>query len=143
MNKLNKNLFLLIGIILASPVISLSQNVNSGIQNRSYMHREVPDDKFVSDSPDLKQTSPAYKYESSIFFTTQVNVDENGDNILYDAANEPSIAIDPTNPSRMVIGWRQFDDVGNNFRQAGYGYTSDGGQTWTFPGNDQSWCFPL
>jgi len=134
MKKLNKNLFLLIGIILASPIILLSQNVNSGIQNRSYMHREVPDDKFVSDSPNPQQTSPAYKYESSIFFTTQVNVDENGDNILYDAANEPSIAIDPTNPDRMVIGWRQFDDVGNNFRQAGYGYTSDGGQTWTFPG---------
>lgn len=63
----------------------------------------------------------------------QVNVDSNGQNILGDAANEPSLAIDPANPDRMAIGWRQFDNVNSNFRQAGYGYTIDGGQTWTFP----------
>ena len=34
----------------------------------------------------------------------------------------------------MVIGWRQFNTVTNNFRQNGYGYTTDGGQSWTFPG---------
>jgi hypothetical protein len=34
----------------------------------------------------------------------------------------------------MVIGWRQFDTVASNFRQAGHAYTTDGGQTWTFPG---------
>ena len=34
----------------------------------------------------------------------------------------------------MVIGWRQFDSVSSNFRQSGYGYTSNGGTTWTFPG---------
>ena len=51
-----------------------------------------------------------------------------------DAANECAIAVDPTNPSRMAIGWRQFDDVTSNFRQAGYGYTTDGGLIWTFPG---------
>ena len=34
----------------------------------------------------------------------------------------------------MVVGWRQFDSVSSNFRQAGYGYTGDGGSTWTFPG---------
>ena len=34
----------------------------------------------------------------------------------------------------MVIGWRQFDTVTSNFRQAGWGYTFDGGQSWTFPG---------
>jgi hypothetical protein len=66
---------------------------------------------------------------------TQVNVNENGENIVGDAANEPSIAIDPLNPNRMVIGWRQFDDVNSDFRQAGYGYTTDGGLTWTFPGS--------
>jgi hypothetical protein len=65
---------------------------------------------------------------------TQVNVDVLGDNIVGDAANEPSIAVDPVNPQRMAIGWRQFDTIQSNFRQAGYGYTTDGGQTWTFPG---------
>jgi hypothetical protein len=63
-----------------------------------------------------------------------VNVDENGQNILADAANEPSIAFDPNDLNRMAIGWRQFDQISNNFRQAGFGYTTDGGQTWTFPG---------
>ncbi len=65
---------------------------------------------------------------------TQVNVSPDGQNILGDAANEPSIAIDPTNPNNMVMGWRQFSTVSSNFRQAGYGYTTDGGQKWWFPG---------
>src|ERR1700730_16764385 len=68
------------------------------------------------------------------FTSHQVNVDANGMNITGDAANEPSITVDPTNGSRMVIGWRQFDSVTSNFRQGGYGYTSNGGTTWTFPG---------
>jgi hypothetical protein len=79
-------------------------------------------------------TSPGYRLDGSLFFTVQVNVDENGNNIEGDAANEPSMAIDPVNPDRMVIGWRQFDNVNSNFRQAGYGYTIDGGESWTFPG---------
>ena len=33
-----------------------------------------------------------------------------------------------------MIGWRQFDTTDSNFRQAGYGYSLDGGLTWTFPG---------
>ena len=64
----------------------------------------------------------------------QVNVDSAGNNILGDAANEPSIAIDPTDPTKMVIGWRQFDTVAADFRQAGWGHSHDAGQTWTFPG---------
>ncbi len=68
------------------------------------------------------------------FNAVQVNVDAFGANILGDAANEPSIAIDPTNPMRMAIGWRQFDTTASNFRQAGIGYSTDGGASWTFPG---------
>jgi hypothetical protein len=68
------------------------------------------------------------------FVSYQVNVDASGNNIIGDAANECAISVDPTNTSRMAIGWRQFDDVTSNFRQAGYGYTTDGGLTWTFPG---------
>jgi hypothetical protein len=63
-----------------------------------------------------------------------VNVDADGNNIVGDAANEPSMAIDPTNPSNIVIGWRQLDTVASNFRQAGVAYSHDGGLTWTFPG---------
>ena len=68
------------------------------------------------------------------FTSFQVNVDANGNNILGDAANESSIAVDPTNGNKMTIGWRQFDSVLSNFRQGGWGYTTDGGTTWTFPG---------
>jgi len=68
------------------------------------------------------------------FVSYQVNVDANGNNIVGDAANEPSITVDPTNSSRMAIGWRQFNTVSSNFRQGGWGYTTDGGVHWTFPG---------
>ncbi|MBI5863348.1 MAG: exo-alpha-sialidase [Planctomycetes bacterium] len=64
----------------------------------------------------------------------QVNTNSNGNNILGDAANEPSIGIDPTRPWRIAVGWRQFDNVASNFRQAGWAYSRDSGRTWTFPG---------
>jgi hypothetical protein len=67
------------------------------------------------------------------FTSYQVNVDADGHNIVGDAANEPSIAVDPNNPGRMAIGWRQFSDVTSDFREAGWAYTTDGGLTWTFP----------
>jgi hypothetical protein len=74
------------------------------------------------------------RFSRDSFFAVQVNVDDFGQNIVGDAANEPSIAVDWTDPSKMVIGWRQFDTISSNFRQAGWGYTTDGGQSWTFPG---------
>src|SRR5262249_23028126 len=68
-------------------------------------------------------------------------VDANGNNILGDAANEPSIAVDPTDSNKMAIGWRQFDTINSDFRQAGWGYTIDGGIHWTFPGVLQTGLF--
>jgi hypothetical protein len=68
------------------------------------------------------------------YVSIQVNVDALGHNIVGDSANEPSIAVNPANRMNMVIGWRQFDTVTSNFRQAGWAYTTNGGQTWTFPG---------
>jgi hypothetical protein len=72
--------------------------------------------------------------EHGRFASYQVNVDANGQNITADAANEPSISVDPTDRNKMVIGWRQFDSVSSNFRQAGWGFTANGGVSWTFPG---------
>jgi hypothetical protein len=60
----------------------------------------------------------------------QVNVDATEHNITGDAANEPNICIDPTNPNRMAIGWRQFASVNSSARLAGYAYTTNGGVTW-------------
>jgi hypothetical protein len=125
-----KHLFfsLIFGFFLL-PLILIGQTTN-----KTLMHHEVIDDPYIPGTNDNTVTSPAYKFKSSVFYTTQVNINADGENIIGDAGNEPSIAVDPVNPNRMAIGWRQFDNVNNNFRQAGYGYTTDGGETWTFPG---------
>lgn len=80
-------------------------------------------------------SSPRMISQFGGFTSYQVNVGPTGMNITGDAANECSITIDPTNPTRMAIGWRQFDTVSNNFRKGGFAYTTDGGVTWTFPGS--------
>src|SRR5215471_11467578 len=84
--------------------------------------------------PQKMETSPRMISQFGVFTSFQVNVDANGQNILGDAANECSISVDPTNGTKMTIAWRQFNDVNSNFRQAGWGFTTDGGTTWTFPG---------
>src|ERR1041384_4357343 len=66
------------------------------------------------------------------FTSYQVNVDSNGQNITGDAANEPSIAVDPNDRTKMVIGWRQFDSVSSNFRQAGWAFSDKAGGSWVF-----------
>ncbi len=97
-------------------------------------HQEVPRDKLLP--PPVQSGAPgiAATYTRNGYVSVQVNVDATGLNITGDAANEPSIAVDPTDPTRIAIGWRQFDNVLSDFRQAGVGYTTDGGLTWTFPG---------
>src|SRR6266566_231364 len=80
------------------------------------------------------ESSPRMISPYGVFLSYQVNVDANGNNIVGDAANEPSISVDPTNHSHMTIGWRQFNTYTSNFRQGGWGYTTDGGIHWTFPG---------
>ena len=97
-------------------------------------HLEVPRDPYIPVLREGRATTPAVRWTRDGYVSVQVNVDAHGDNIVGDAANEPSIAVDPTDRGRMVIGWRQFDSVTSDFRQAGYGYTADGGQSWTFPG---------
>ena len=79
-------------------------------------------------------TSPRMISPHGTFTSYQVNVDSDGNNIVGDAANEPSISQDPNNPHRMAIGWRQFDTWQSNFRQGGYGFRTDAGLNWTFPG---------
>lgn len=105
----------------------------------------APDEAGLKKAPLEKyEDEPAYIYRIETgprlivpfgsFVSYQVNVDANGNNIVGDAANECSIAVDPTNPQKMVIGWRQFNSVTSNFRQGGWGYSTDAGTTWHFPG---------
>jgi BNR/Asp-box repeat len=84
--------------------------------------------------PRKMETSPRMISQFGAFTSYQVNVDANGQNIIGDAANECSISVDPTDGNKMTIAWRQFNDVTSNFRQGGWGYTTDGGINWTFPG---------
>jgi len=106
---------------------------------------QTPTSKLDPNEPLEKYDNPPafiYRLESGPrmispyggFISYQVNVDNSGNNIIGDAANEPSITVDPTDGNKMTIGWRQFNSVASNFRQGGWGYTTDGGIHWTFPG---------
>lgn len=97
---------------------------------------EAMDDAYLPPAGDADGplTEPPAAVTLGPFVSVQVNTDAQGNNILNDAANEPSIAISPVDPHRIVIGWRQFDNISSNFRQAGRAYSLDGGVTWTNPG---------
>jgi hypothetical protein len=123
------NFFICLALLSVLPITS----------GQTAPHRSLPTEPLEKyDDPPAYifrlETSPRMISQYDIFTSYQVNVDANGHNILGDAANEPSIAVDPTNPSKMTIGWRQFNSVQSNFRQGGWGYTTDAGTTWTFPG---------
>ncbi len=104
------------------------------------LRQETPDDPYLPGTGG-SATVAGGGVVFGDFVSIQVNVNALGNNIVNDAANESSIAIDPTAPNRMVIGWRQFDNVASNFRQAGWGWSHDGGRTWTFPGVIQPGLF--
>ena len=90
---------------------------------------EAPNDP--PGEPATHVQAPAAVRTRGSFVSTQVNVTFFGGDVMGDAANEPSIAIDPTNPDIMVIGWRQFDTIASNFREAGWSHSTDRGLTWS------------
>lgn len=102
----------------------------SATPSEEYMEKELG-----SVDPPMPQAFPtfsnAHRQFNGPFVIRQVNVNSSGLNIVNDAANEPSITVNPANPNQIVIGWRQFDNKTSNFRQAGYGFSADGGVTWT------------
>ncbi|MHB8521333.1 MAG: sialidase family protein [Limisphaerales bacterium] len=128
--------------MIASPVIKVMRNGLmvlgwSGWVLSAWCQTAAP--SLAATSPDgslpprrrpLSSQQPSTVYATSY----QVNVDALGQNIVGDAASEPSLCVDPTNPNRIAIGWRQFDSVTNDFRQAGWAYSTNGGLSWTFPG---------
>ncbi len=74
------------------------------------------------------------QFEYGSYLSVQMNVDADGQNMIGDAAHEPTIAFDPNNPDKLVAGWKQFNSVLSGNRQAGWAYTDDGGKSWHFPG---------
>ncbi len=109
-------------------------NATDDQQMRALSQREVPKDRPGTPARPVPGALPTAPVVFNSFTSIQANVDGVGANIPGDAANEPSIAVDPNHPNRMAIGWRQFDTVASDFRQAGWAYSRDGGRTWTFPG---------
>ncbi|HEY4282114.1 MAG TPA: FG-GAP-like repeat-containing protein [Chthoniobacterales bacterium] len=125
-------LFILIGTIICSISPVLGQAIpRKPLSEGPLEEREDPPASIVPRQP---KVTPKRVSAFGGFTSYQVNVDFNHNNVIGDAANEPSICVDPNNPNRMAIGWRQFDNVSSNFRQAGWAFTSNGGVTWTFPG---------
>jgi hypothetical protein len=140
MMKIKLIFLLLTAVAMMAPGVQCQQGRLTPAQIKQ-MHHEVPDDAYLPNAFGNGRTTPGYRYslmksgsQQSSIMTVQVNVNADGRNIAGDAANEPSIAVNPWHPEVMTIGWRQFDNVSSNFRQAGWGYTTDGGHSWTFPG---------
>lgn len=71
------------------------------------------------------------------FVSRQISADSNGNNVIGDEANTPSIAIDPHNPNRIVIGWRDIfagePETCSTpcLRRNAFAYSNDGGNTWS------------
>ena len=100
----------------------------------SRTHLEHWDGRSPYPRVEAPSRTPGARHTLASFTGIQVNVDGSGQNVVDDAANEPSIAVDPLQPNRIAIGWRQFNSIFSNFRQGGYAYSNDGGRTWTSPG---------
>ena len=119
-----------LGAVLSAPVMAADE-----VRDAPGPHEKTGNPYLAPSVPLVVRIPPVVlTARNNPYAPVQVNVDGGGYNIPNDAANEPSIAVDPLAPNRMVIGWRQFDNINSNFRQAGWAYSHDGGRTWTFPG---------
>ena len=78
--RINRNTVLLI-VLLCTSLGSIAQQE---------LMPEVPDDPQIFVDRASMQRGASWSQRGSDLMTTQVNVDENGDNILGDAGNEPS-----------------------------------------------------
>jgi len=125
----------LLATVLLLPLALASASAQTLAPIRKQPFNEPLEKYNMPPAPSRKiETSPRMISQFGVFTSFQANVDASGNNILGDAANEPSISVDPTDGNKMVIAWRQFNSINSDFRQAGWGYTTDGGTHWTFPG---------
>ena len=73
------------------------------------------------------------QFSFGAYTSVQINVNAAGQNITGDAANEPSIAVNPINPNNIVITWKQFNSVLSSDRETGWSFTKNGGTNWKQP----------
>jgi hypothetical protein len=90
-------LIVVLTIVLMTPSYAAGQTEKQRAKQES--HREVPNDPYVESPRDAMGTSPSYRFLAPGIVTTQVNVNGSGQNIVGDAANEPSIALNPLDPN--------------------------------------------
>ncbi len=124
---------LLVGAF-TGPLVDAAAPADSTIDDvAEFLHHEAPDMAPWRGSDGRFRSAPLPATALSVgnFQSIQVNIDADGFNIVGDAANEPSLAIDPTNASLLAVGWRQFDAIASNFRQAGVAVSADAGLSWT------------
>jgi len=125
-----------LALFIPIALFAIATAQDSGSQRFRAPLLERPGDAYMPPPP------PSFNFFASggsgswfgTYHSMQVNVDSNGQNIMGDAANEPSIVVDPLDRNKVAIAWRQFDNVNSNFRQAGNGYSNNNGFSWTFPG---------
>ncbi|KAB2968997.1 MAG: hypothetical protein F9K18_02005 [Thermoanaerobaculia bacterium] len=91
---------------------------------------EQPGDPPAEAAALPRDRGPAAAFVVGEFESVQVNVDADGLNVTGDAANEPTLAVSPLDRRRIAVGWRQFDSIASNFREAGLNVSLDGGHTW-------------
>jgi len=121
----------LIAVFAAASAVAEDADPPTRLEDLSAGLEAGPVDPYIPVPESEHRTVPARQWRRGPFTSIQVNIDASGFNIVGDAANEPSIAVDPRWPNRLAIGWRQFDTITSNFRQAGIGFSTDGGRTWT------------
>ena len=127
---------MIVGLAVSHPAAPAETGAPQPESGTRFQQEERPDNPpapFAAAEDPLAR-SPAGDVMFGPYLSVQVNVDATGHNIIGDAANEPSLVVNPINPNNMLIGWRQFNSITSNFRQAGWAYTTNGGATWTFPG---------
>ncbi len=115
-------------------VLSVAGAAVAGPQVAASRPPERPDMPYIAPPADQRTSVPvdARSPERAVpVFIKQVNTTPTGLNIVGDAANEPSLCVDPNDPRRIAVGWRQFDTIASSFRQAGCAYSRDNGRTWT------------
>ena len=133
--KRQKTMWVAVALVLAGSAPAAPAIEGAGSAEKASFpaagHEAGPVDQPVTVLESERRTEPGREWQQGPFTSIQVNVGGSGNNIIGDAANEPSIAVDPRWPNRIAIGWRQFDTIASNFRQAGIGFSTDGGRSWT------------
>ena len=126
---------LLAAVLLLPLALSTASGQTLAPIRKLPLNEPLETSKNMPPAPPRKiETSPRMISQFGVFTSFQANVDANGNNILSDAANEPAIAVDPTDRNKMMIGWRQFDSIFSDPVGSAGVIRPMAASHWTFPG---------